>query len=196
MEYASCNIWWHSRARNTSRGPRKPVTSPSPRCPDASASSSRSWAFRSSSAVSARAIRDHHPEVELTVLSQSSIEILRHLEDLSIDVGLTYLDNEPIEGMRSEAIYMERYCLLVRADHPSARASSVSWADAANEPLCLLTPRSGLAARPCRVRLRSGHGAAGDLTKTLTAGCKRSRRVHRCEADRRVRRDIRAPRAD
>jgi len=87
-----------------------------------------------------KAIRDHHPQVELTVLSQSSIEILRHLEDFSIDIGLTYLDNEPIEGMRSEAIYMERYCLLVRSDHPLARASSVTWADAAKEPLCLLTP--------------------------------------------------------
>jgi DNA-binding transcriptional LysR family regulator len=87
-----------------------------------------------------KVIRDHHPRVELTVLSQSSIEILRNLEDFSIDIGLTYLDNEPIEGMRSEAIYMERYCLLVRADHPLAGASLVPWADAAKEPLCLLTP--------------------------------------------------------
>jgi len=87
-----------------------------------------------------KAIRDHHPRVELIVLSQSSIDILRHLEDFSIDVGLTYLDNEPIEGMRSEAVYMERYCLLVRADHPLANARSVTWADAAMEPLCLLTP--------------------------------------------------------
>ena len=51
------------------------------------------------------------------MLSHSSIDILRHLEDFTIDVGLTYLDNEPIEGMRAEAVYMERYCLLVRADH-------------------------------------------------------------------------------
>lgn len=87
-----------------------------------------------------KAIHDRHPGVELTVLSQSSIEILRHLEDFSIDVGLTYLDNEPIEGTRSEAIYMERYCLLVRSDHPLAEAPSVTWADAAKEPLCLLTP--------------------------------------------------------
>ncbi|HKE86982.1 MAG TPA: LysR family transcriptional regulator [Vicinamibacterales bacterium] len=87
-----------------------------------------------------KVIRDHHPRVELTVLSQSSIDILRNLEDFSIDIGLTYLDNEPIEGMRSEAIYLERYCLLVRGDHPLAHASSVRWADAAKEPLCLLTP--------------------------------------------------------
>ena len=86
------------------------------------------------------AIRDRHPDVELTVLSQSSIDILRCLEDFSIDIGLTYLDNEPIEGMRSEAIYMERYCLLVHADHELAHAASVSWSDAAKEPLCLLTP--------------------------------------------------------
>jgi DNA-binding transcriptional LysR family regulator len=87
-----------------------------------------------------KAIQERHPRVELVILSQSSIDILRHLEDFAIDVGLTYLDNEPIEGMRSEAVYQERYCLLVRADHPLAAAPSVSWVDAAKESLCLLTP--------------------------------------------------------
>ena len=91
-------------------------------------------------ALIAKAIQDRHPGIELTVLSQSSVEILRNLEDFSIDVGLTYLDNEPIEGMRSEAIYMERYCLLVRSDHELAGASTVTWAEAAKQPLCLLTP--------------------------------------------------------
>ena len=91
-------------------------------------------------AVMTKAIQARHPGIELTVLSQSSIEILRNLEDFAIDVGLTYLDNEPIEGMRSEAVYMERYCLLVRTDHPLADAASVTWADAAKQPLCLLTP--------------------------------------------------------
>jgi DNA-binding transcriptional LysR family regulator len=91
-------------------------------------------------ALIAKAIQDRHPGIELTVLSQSSIEILRSLEEFSIDVGLSYLDNEPIEGMRSEAIYMERYCLLVRADHELAGERSVTWAEAARQPLCLLTP--------------------------------------------------------
>ena len=91
-------------------------------------------------ALIAKAIQTRHPGIELTVLSQSSVEILRYLEDFSIDVGLTYLDNEPIEGMRSEAIYMERYCLLVRADHPLANNQSVTWAEASLQPLCLLTP--------------------------------------------------------
>jgi DNA-binding transcriptional LysR family regulator len=91
-------------------------------------------------AVITKAIQSRHPGIELTVLSQSSIEILRNLEDFAIDVGLTYLDNEPIEGMRSEAVYMERYCLLVRCDHDLADEPSVTWAEAAKQPLCLLTP--------------------------------------------------------
>ena len=90
-------------------------------------------------ALITKAIQDRHAQIELTVLSHSSIEILKHLEDFGIDIGLTYLDNEPIEGMRSETVYMERYCLLVRAGHPLAGAASVTWADAAKEPLCLLT---------------------------------------------------------
>jgi len=91
-------------------------------------------------ALMAKAIQARHPGVELTILSHSSIEILRHLEEFTIDVGFTYLDNEPVEGMRAEPIYMERYCLLMRADHELAGAASVSWAEAAKQPLCLLTP--------------------------------------------------------
>jgi len=91
-------------------------------------------------ALMAKVIHARHPGVELTILSQSSIEILRQLEDFAIDVGFTYLDNEPVEGMRAEPIYMERYCLLVRADHELAGASTVTWAEAAKQPLCLLTP--------------------------------------------------------
>ena len=91
-------------------------------------------------ALIAKAIQTRHPGIELTVLSHSSVDILRSLEEFSIDVGLTYLDNEPIEGMRAEAVYMERYCVLVRGDHELAKASSVTWAEAATQPLCLLTP--------------------------------------------------------
>ena len=91
-------------------------------------------------ALMTKAIQLRHPGIELTILSQSSIEILRHIEEFAIDIGLTYLDNEPIEGMRAEAVYMERYCLLVRADHHLAGTASVTWAEAAKLPLCLLTP--------------------------------------------------------
>ena len=105
-------------------------------------------------ALIAKAIQDRHPGVELTVLSQSSVEILRNLEDFSIDVGLTYLDNEPIEGMRAEAIYMERYCLLVRADHELAGKTSVTWAEAAQ---AAAVPADAQHAEPAHHRPRLPH---------------------------------------
>jgi DNA-binding transcriptional LysR family regulator len=37
-------------------------------------------------ALITKAIQDRHPEIELTVLSHSSIEILRALEDFTIDI--------------------------------------------------------------------------------------------------------------
>src|SRR5690242_5059035 len=46
-----------------------------------------------------RAMEREHPRVEFTVLSQSSEEILRNLHEHAIDVGITYLDNEPVEGL-------------------------------------------------------------------------------------------------
>ncbi len=85
-------------------------------------------------------IRIIHPGIDFTVLSQSSEEILRGISDFSVDVGITYLDNEPIEGLLATPLYIERYCLFVPEDHPLADRTSVTWQEAAGEPLCLLTP--------------------------------------------------------
>src|SRR5262250_681447 len=57
-----------------------------------------------------------HPEVQFTVLSRTSLEILTHLENLEIDAGLTYLDNEPLGRVTTIPLYRERYRLLVAAD--------------------------------------------------------------------------------
>ncbi len=85
-------------------------------------------------------IRVIHPGIDFTVLSHSSEEILRGIADFSIDVGITYLDNEPIEGLLATPLYTERYCLFVPETHPLASRTSVTWREAAEEPLCLLTP--------------------------------------------------------
>jgi DNA-binding transcriptional LysR family regulator len=85
-------------------------------------------------------IRTTHPGIDFTVLSHSSEEILRGIADFSIDVGITYLDNEPIEGLLATPLYVERYCLFVPETHPLANRASVTWLEASHEPLCLLTP--------------------------------------------------------
>ncbi len=86
-----------------------------------------------------REVRQRHPSIEFTVMSMSSEEILRGLEDYSIDAGITYLDNEPIDGMLSTELYEERYCLFVPSTHELAGKKSVTWKEAAGLSLALLT---------------------------------------------------------
>jgi DNA-binding transcriptional LysR family regulator len=80
-----------------------------------------------------------YPGVRFTVLSRTSEEILELLANLQIDVGLTYLDNEPLGCVSSIPLFEEKYCLLVSAESELAGRETVTWAEAANVPLCLLT---------------------------------------------------------
>lgn len=86
-----------------------------------------------------KALRQRSPNIDLVVLSSTSEDIRRSLEEFSIDAGITYLDNESIDGLLSRPIYRERYCLFVRSDDPLAGRASIGWAEAANHPLALLT---------------------------------------------------------
>ncbi|CAA9361479.1 MAG: Transcriptional regulator Atu4705, LysR family [uncultured Gemmatimonadaceae bacterium] len=81
-----------------------------------------------------------HPRVTISVLSHTSAEIQRGLEDFTLDVGITYLDGEPLPHRRTMPLYQERYLLLTPADGPLGGRDRVSWRDAASVPLCLLTP--------------------------------------------------------
>ena len=84
--------------------------------------------------------RARHPDVRFTILSRTSIEILNALENLQIDAGLTYLDNEPLGRVSAVPLYHERYQLLTASDAPLGDRISVTWAEVATVPLCLLTP--------------------------------------------------------
>ena len=84
--------------------------------------------------------RTRHPNVQFTVYSRTSIEILALLENLEIDAGVTYLDNEPLGRVTAVPLYRERYRLLVAADAPLGDREQVTWAEVAQVPLCLLTP--------------------------------------------------------
>jgi DNA-binding transcriptional LysR family regulator len=87
-----------------------------------------------------KAMNAVHASVDFTILSHSSEEIIRALNDFEIDAGVTYLDNEPVDGLLRAELYAENYCLFVSEAHALAQAQSVTWAEAALQPLCLLTP--------------------------------------------------------
>ena len=84
--------------------------------------------------------RAKHPHVKFTILSRTSIEILSMVENLEVDAGLTYVDNEPLGRLRTVPLYLEQYRLLTSADSPLGDHDKVTWAEVGRIPLCLLTP--------------------------------------------------------
>ncbi|HEY0236697.1 MAG TPA: LysR family transcriptional regulator [Afipia sp.] len=84
--------------------------------------------------------RERHPGVRFTIISRTSMEILRLLENLEVDAGLTYLDNEPVGNVNRVPLYLEQYRLLTSADSELGDRETVTWAEIAKIPLCLLTP--------------------------------------------------------
>lgn len=80
-----------------------------------------------------------HPKVTIEVHSMTSIAIQRGLDEFELDAGLTYLDNEPLENVRTKPLYRERYLFVTNVRNPHAQRTSISWEDAVRENLCLLT---------------------------------------------------------
>lgn len=84
--------------------------------------------------------RERHPNVQFTIWSRTSFEVLELLENLEIDAGITYIENEPLGRVSVVPLYHERYRLLTSADAPLGNRDKVTWAEVAQVPLCLLTP--------------------------------------------------------
>ena len=80
-----------------------------------------------------------HPHTHTVIRSLTSIEIQRGIDDLTLDVGVTYLDNEPLARVRRIQLYSEHYVFLTRMNPSMEGRKTIPWFEAANYPLCLLT---------------------------------------------------------
>jgi len=80
-----------------------------------------------------------YPRARVSVESLSSQEIVRRLTEFELDIGMTYLDGEPLGRVRTFPLYEEQYLLLAPADHALMALPVVSWADVAKLPLALLS---------------------------------------------------------
>jgi DNA-binding transcriptional LysR family regulator len=107
--------------------------------------------------------RERHPNVQFTIYSRTSIEILDQLENLEIDAGITYVGNEPLGRVHAIPLYRERYRLLTSAEAPLGNRDVVTWAEVAQVPLCLLTPDM----QNRRIIDRLLHSAGGEARPTL-----------------------------
>lgn len=86
------------------------------------------------------AFNRQHPGVHFTLLSRTSSEILHMLENLDIDGGISYLDNEPVGRVTTVPLYQEDYSLVCGAGSPLAGRAAIGWEELAGQKLCLLTP--------------------------------------------------------
>src|SRR5580658_2509327 len=84
--------------------------------------------------------RAKHPEVRFTIMSRTSIQVLNMLENLEVDAGLTYVDNEPLGRVSTIPLYHEEYRLLTSSSAELGNRDQVTWAEVGKVPLCLLTP--------------------------------------------------------
>src|SRR5271163_522036 len=84
--------------------------------------------------------RARYPDVRFRVVSCTSAEVLGLLENLEVDAGLTYIENEPIGHVRTIPLYNESYRLLTSPDGMFGDREQVTWAEVGQVPLCLLTP--------------------------------------------------------
>jgi DNA-binding transcriptional LysR family regulator len=79
---------------------------------------------------------EQYPAVNILMRSLTSKEIQRGLETFDLEAGITYLDNEPLENVRTRPLYRERFFLIDAG--PDSRAR-ITWREAAKLPLCLLS---------------------------------------------------------
>jgi len=78
-----------------------------------------------------------YPNIRYTVSSLTADAIAHQLDHFELDLGLTYLDDTVLEGFEKLPLFDERYVLLAGRQVPLD--PSLTWSEAAQLPLCLLT---------------------------------------------------------
>tara|TARA_B110000483_G_scaffold34307_2_gene41793 strand:+ start:6093 stop:6974 length:882 start_codon:yes stop_codon:yes gene_type:complete len=79
-----------------------------------------------------------HKNVNTKVISMPSNKIDEQLHDYKIDIGITYLENEPIKGVIKIPFYDERY-FLISSNQNFKTKKTIRWSDCQDLDLCLLS---------------------------------------------------------
>ena len=98
--------------------------------------------------------RARHPDVRFRIQSCTSADVLGLLENLEVDAGLTYIENEPIGKVRTIPLYNESYRLLTSPDAMFGDRKQVTWKEVGQVPLCLLDARTCRTAASSTARCR------------------------------------------
>ena len=81
-----------------------------------------------------------HPGVTIEIVSRSTPEILRELEDFSLDLGIAYLDETRSAKIHELPLYTENLALLTPDPGPFSKRNQLTWEEIADTPLVLQSP--------------------------------------------------------
>ena len=79
-----------------------------------------------------------HPGVKVDIHFLGIEQTKIGLNNFSLDVGITYLNEAELAGLSTLPIYVERLSLLVPDTKEYEGLTTITWAEAAELPLCLL----------------------------------------------------------
>ena len=87
-----------------------------------------------------RPFQDAHPNIQLEISEHSMNHIFHALKETTLDVVLTFLDEEQEEGFETLPLLTTPLCFCVSKSHPYAELPSISFPMLKNEPLVLIRP--------------------------------------------------------
>jgi DNA-binding transcriptional LysR family regulator len=85
---------------------------------------------------------ERFPHANLSVTVRSPFDIQQAFEASSLDVAITYLDQQLRRHCRTQALYTEQYDLLIRRGTAFSGRAAVPWEELTKLSLCLLSPDS------------------------------------------------------
>lgn len=83
--------------------------------------------------------QDQFPLIKTTIMSMSSSQIMAHIENGTVDIGIGYL-NEPNPNLNTSVLYYDTFELVVCPDHPLAKYDHATVDMLKEVPLILLSP--------------------------------------------------------
>lgn len=87
-----------------------------------------------------RLFNEQYPSVQIDIQFLGFEQMTVGLTNFEIDVGITYLDQQPLDRFMTMPLYEDRLSVLLPDNEWLGEQSTVSWKDIAELPLCLLSP--------------------------------------------------------
>lgn len=87
-----------------------------------------------------RLFNEQHPSVQIDIQFLGFDQMTLGLTNFELDVGITYLNQQPLDRFNTMPLYEDRLSLLLPDNDWLSGKSTVTWKEAAELPLCLLSP--------------------------------------------------------